>query len=150
MKTTNSFVTSVRLDLRTVATLVLWLRKNNIEPGSRNNLITISLEALKENLLKQDSSLSVTSTTKALEILKQFDLMPKAKKQRNLKTLTNQLAIESLNAKSDTGPSFEALSAPSLDDAMSEAQQLLEQNLSAGKRTKDEHDGLRSFPNKKD
>jgi hypothetical protein len=95
---TPSVVTSVRCNVKTIATLVLFAENKGEVVRSRGELLRLALEWFGLIIAKNYPDLEVTSAEVAIEVIKRSGLGDLLKKRgRNFKTLISELQHESLD-----------------------------------------------------
>lgn len=96
-------VLEIRIDLRTVATIATFFESKDNLPSSKGRLLVRAITAFEEILVCNKLVERETSTAKALEILKGFGLIGWNRGGRNLRSLYNQLEVESILEEVEIG-----------------------------------------------
>ena len=91
--------TTFRGDMRTVATLALFWKSKGEPMRSLNSVLRLTLEGMRELILDQHPDFEITSTSMAVEVLKELNLLDLKKDFPNKKSLLKELSIESLSAE---------------------------------------------------
>ena len=94
-KTENTFVMTIRLDIKTSASLILYLEENKVGLMNRSNVIKTSIEILHKLILNKYPHLCIDSISEAIEIIKASGLYdPLDMKNKNFRSLTKELELE--------------------------------------------------------
>lgn len=91
-----TFVTTVRLDARTMASLVKWLNDNDVQPKSRGNAVSLCLTALEDLIAERQPELRCQDYHEAFQVLDACQLLP----TKSRRALTRALEAESTNTLS--------------------------------------------------
>ena len=92
----TTFSTTMKLDLRTLATLSLFWEKQGEPTRSAAELLRLSVETFRDVVTKQDPSIEVLTTQDAINVVKSTGVVdPLASNRRNRCNLTKQLSLES-------------------------------------------------------
>ena len=92
----TTFSTTMKLDLRTLATLSLFWEKQGEPTRSAAELLRLSVETFRDVVTKQDPTVEVLTTQDAINVVKATGIAdPLASNRRNRCNLTKQLSLES-------------------------------------------------------
>ena len=91
----KSFTFDARIDIRTMATIVLFFRKNNIPVTSRGSVGRMALEWFGEIITDNSPELRIDDPHEALHILTSCNIRPP---ERSMKALQRHLALNSLSS----------------------------------------------------
>ena len=96
--TKRTLATTLRVDARKVAAIAAWMQVQGKPATTLGGLVREAVELLADIIEQQSPELAVTTTTHAVEILRQQGLidLTKPRKFRNHRTLVEALATEDL------------------------------------------------------
>lgn len=128
----RTVITTMRADARTIATIGLWLHRNNEAPRSFAELQRVGLELLREMIIAESPELDVHDTSSALEVIRRLGLKDVGSMKKSMKPLMTQLALESavLEGRDPHAPLADQPTKPYQHSEYSEALRRMEQGPS--------------------
>lgn len=96
MKEKSTIATTYRGDIRKIATLAKFWNKNGQNLNSINNLLNTTISAFHELILKKYPEFEIIKIHDAIKTLESLKIYNLQGKNRNIKTLIEELSLESL------------------------------------------------------